>query len=235
MTKTIFILFILYSFLDVTSQNDSIKKVDFSTLERKLLNSTVSNKDDSFEFDFRIMDSLHFYENSLKTEFLTTDHKKDFELRTGDRKSIIKFECKEIIPATCYRYAGYSENAEVHLISKCRDICELYLIDPYSGSTITISSDFDSGSFPVFLPGYMILCSTFYDDSFGEYYEYRSIIDIYETKNTYDLMQKFKYIGSINSKNWSIQEVYESKNPNSFLLKIYDKRNEFDYVEINIE
>jgi hypothetical protein len=81
----------------------------------------------------------------------------------------------------------------------------------------------------------MILYSSYYDDSFGDYYEYRSIIDIYELKNTNNLEKKFRYVGSINSKNWSIQELYQSNTENSFLVKIFYKRNEFDYIELTIE
>ncbi len=235
MKKTTVILFNLFCFLNIFAQNDSIKTIDFSIVEKKLLTSTDKNLRSLFKYDFKIIDSIYFYENSLKKDLLTADYKKDFELQIGDRKSIIKFECKERIPETCYRYVGYSENAEVHLISKCRDVCELYLIDSYNGSTLSVQSEFDGGSFPVFLPDYMILYSSYFDDSFGDYYEYRSIIDIYELKNTNDLEQKFKYIGSINSKKWSINELYESNNQNSFLLKIYDKHNEYNFMEINIE
>ncbi|MDY2588529.1 hypothetical protein [Winogradskyella aquimaris] len=235
MKKTTVLLFNLFCFLNIYGQNDSIKTVDFSSVDKKLFTSTDSNTDSRFKYDFKIIDSLYFYENSFKKDLQTADYEKDFELQTGDRKSIIKFECKERDPETCYRYVGYSENAEVHLISKCRDVCELYLIDSYTGSTLSVPSEFDGGSFPVFLPGYMILYSSYYDNSFEDYYEYRSIIDIYELKTANDLEQKFKYVGSINSKNWSIQEVFESNDKNSFLLKIYDKRNEYNYVEINIE
>ena len=81
----------------------------------------------------------------------------------------------------------------------------------------------------------MILSSSYYDDSFGDYYEYRSIIEIYKMNSTNDLERKFSYMGSINSKNWSIQELYQSNNEHSFLMKIFDQQNEFDYVEITIE
>ncbi len=235
MKKTTLLVFNLFCFLNICAQNDSIRTIDFSSVEKKLLTPTDSNVNSCFNYDFKIIDSLYFHENSFKKDLLTTDYKKDFELHIGDRKSIIKFDCKERIPETCYRYEGYSENAEVYLISKCRDVCEIYLIDSYNGSTLSIPSEFDGGSFPVFLPGYMVLYSSYYDDSFGDYYEYRSIIDIYESKSTKDLEQKFKYIGSINSKNWSVREVYQSNNENSFLLKIYDKSNGYDYMEINIE
>ncbi|REE07607.1 hypothetical protein DFQ09_1211 [Winogradskyella pacifica] len=235
MKKTTVILFNLFCFLNIFAQNDSIKTIDFRNVEKKLLTSTDGNVNNQFKYDFKIIDSLYFYENSYKKDLLTTEYKKDFELLIGDRKSIIKFECKESIPETCYRYAGYSNNAEVYLISKCRDVCELYLIDAYNGSTLSVSSEFDGGSFPVFLYGYMILYSSYYDDSYGKCYDYRSIIDIYKMYSTNNIEQNFKYVGSINSKNWSIRELYESNNQNSFLMKIYDERNEFDYIEITIE
>ena len=221
--------------MNIYSQNDSIRTIDFTTIEKKILATTELNLNNNLKYDFKIIDSLHFYENSFKEDLLTADYKEDFELHMGDRKSIFKFECKEQIVETCYQYNGYSENAEVHIISKCKDVCELYLIDSYSGSTLSVASEFDEGSYPIFLPGYMILYSSYYDDSFGEYYEYRSIIDVYKMNSTNELDKKFNYVGSINSKNWSIQEIYQSNIENSFMMKIFDKRYEFDYIEITIQ
>lgn len=221
--------------MNIYAQNDSIKTIDFSTVEKKILTSTQFNPENHLKYDFKIVDSLYFYTHAFREDILPADFKKDFELHMGDRTSIFKFECNERIIERCYQYAGYSENAEVHLISKCRDICEVYLIDSYSGSTLSVESEFDGGSYPTFLPGYMILSSSYYDDSFGDYYEYRSIIEIYKMNSTNDLGRKFSYMGSINSKNWSIQELYQSNNNNSFLMKIFDQQNKFDYVEITIE
>ena len=216
--------------MNIYSQNDSVKTVDFSIVEKTLLTTPELKPNDDLKYDFKIIDSLHFYENSFKEDLLTADYKEDFELHMGDRKSIFKFECKEQIVETCYQYNGYSENAEVHIISKCKDVCELYLIDSYSGSTLSVASEFDEGSYPIFLPRYMILYSSYYDDSFGEYYEYRSIIDVYKMNSTNELDKKFNYVGSINSKNWSIQEIYQSNIENSFMMKIFDERYKFDYI-----
>lgn len=221
--------------MNIYSQNDSIKTIDFSIVEKVLLAKPELNTGNCLKYDFKLIDSLHFYENSFKEDILTTSFKKDFELHLGNKKSIFKFECKEQIIETCHHYIGYSENAEVHLISKCRDVCELYLIDSYSGSTISVVSEFDGGSYPIFLPEYMVLYSSYDDDSYGDYYTYRSIIDVYEMKSINDLTKTFTYIGSINSKNWSIQALYQSNTENSFLMKVFNKRNEFDYIEITIE
>lgn len=235
MKKTTALIFAFLCFLKVLSQNDSIKEIDFNSVDKKILKLPELNISNSLKYDFKIIDSLHYYKNSLKEDILSADYKKDFELHIGNKKSIFKFQCKERIIESCYKYVGYSKNAEVHLISKCRDICELYLIDSYSGSTIYVESEFDGGSYPVFFPGYMILYSSYYDDSYGDYYEYRSIIDVYEMKSINDLEKKFNYIGSINSKNWSIQEIHQSNTENSFMMKIFDERNDFNYIEITIE
>ncbi len=234
MKKSTSILFTLLFCLNLYSQKDSIKIVDFGKIEKQLLTSDL-NESGCLNYDFAIVDSLYFNEKSNKADILTSDYGNDFELNPGDGKSIIKFECNKETPWKCFTYSGYSKNAEVHIITKCRDVCELYLIDSYSGSIISIPSAFDSGSFPAFVGKYMILYSSFYDSSFDKYYDYRSIIDIYELKNTNNLKEKFKYVGSIQSKNWSIQELYESVNQNSFLMKIFDEQNEFEYIEITVE
>lgn len=234
MKKTITILFTILFCLNVYSQNDSIRIVDFGKIEKQLLTSDL-NKTECINYDFAVVDSIYFDNKSNKSDILASDYGNDFKLKTGDGKSIIKFECKKETPWKCFTYSGYSKNAEIYIITKCRDVCELYLIDSYNGSIISIESEFDGGSFPVFTSRYMILYSSYYDSSFHKYYDYRSIIDIYEIENTNNLKDKFKYIGSIQSKNWSISELYESANNNSFLMKIFDEQDEFNYIEITVE
>lgn len=234
MKKTVTILFTILFYFNIYSQNDSIRIVDFGIIEKQLL-TPDPNKTECLSYDFAIVDSIYFNEKSNKSDILAGDYGNDFELKTGDGKSIIKFECKKETPWNCFTYSGYSKSAEIYIITKCRDVCELYLIDSYSGSIISIPSAFDAGSFPAFVGKYMILYSSFYDSGFDKYYDYRSIIDIYELKNTNNLKEKFKYVGSIQSKNWSIQELYESDNQNSFLMKIFDKQNEFEYIKITVE
>lgn len=186
MKKTIIILFITLFQLNIYSQNDSIKIVDFGKIEKELLTSDL-NKTGCLDYDFAITDSIYFNEKSNKTDISPSDYGNNFELKSGDGKSIIKFECNKETPWKCFTYSGYSKNGEIHIITKCRDVCELYLIDSYNGSIISIPSVFDAGSFPAFVGEYMILYSSFYDSSFEKYYDYRSIIDIYKLKNTNNL------------------------------------------------
>lgn len=233
MIKKIIIVFCLFYNVNFYAQNNSVKSIDFYAVEKKIVPTSETNAILTFKYDFKILDSLNFYQNVYENEKLAIKYQDNFELQTNDGKSIIKFECKETIAETCYQYAGYSDYAEVHIISKCKDICEVYLIDANNGETVSLISEFDNGSIPLFLPEYMIVCGSYYDDSFVDYYENRTVIDIYKFEETSILANKFKYIGTITSKNWSIQEIYESKNEKSLLIKIYDKSNDFSYLEIN--
>ena len=235
MKEITILLFNLLCFLNIFSQNDSIPTIDFSIIEKKPFATPQLNVDKNFNYDFKIVDSLLFYKNTHKEDLLTANYQVDFKLHMSNRKSILKFECKEQIAETCYQYNGYSENAEIHVISRCKDVCELYLIDSYNGSTLAVASEFDEGSYPIFLPKHMIIYASYFDDSFAEFYEYRSIISIYKMNNTNELDKKFIYMGSINSKKWSIKEIYQSNTENSFMIKIFDKPNEFDYIEITIQ
>lgn len=228
------LIYCLLCFFYSYAQNDSIKTIDFIDVEKKLLEIPESHQDLSLKYDFKIVDSLQFVDNSITKDIHTTQYEKDFELGIGNGEAIFKFDCKDSIVERCYQYVGYSENAEIHIISKCHDVCELFLIDAFTGATLSVPSAYDSGAYPIFLPEYMILYSTYYDASFGDYYDYRSMIDIYEMKATTELEKKFKYIGSIYSKQWSIQALYPSNNEKSFLMKLYDMPNEFDYIEITI-
>lgn len=234
MKKTISIFFTLLFFLNIHSQEASIRIVDFGTVEKPLLSAGLNNSE-CINYDFAVVDSTYFDKTSNKSDILGYDYGNNFELKTGDGNSIIKVECEKETSWKCFTYSGYSQNAEIHIITKCRDVCELYLIDSYNGSIISVPSAFDAGSYPAFAGNYMILYSSFYDSGFDKYYDYRSIIDIYNMRSTHNLSEKFQYVGSIQSKRWSIQELYESANQNSFLMKIFDKQDEFEYVEITIE
>src|SRR5690554_3976684 len=165
MKKTITILFTILFHLSIYSQNDSIRIVNFGEIEKQLLTSDL-NKTECINYDFAIVDSIYFDKKSNKSDILVSDYGNDFELKTGNGNSIIKFECKKETPWKCFTYSGHSKSAKIHIITKCRDVCELYLIDSYSGSIISIPSAFDAGSFPAFVGKYMILYSSFYDSGF---------------------------------------------------------------------
>jgi hypothetical protein len=233
--KGTLVVCLLFCFLTLNAQNNTTKTIDFRNVEKTLLSLPDEAIVQQLKYDFKVVDSLYFYEHSIKEDLLTAHSKNDFELHLGDTTFIYKLECNEPIIETCYQYLGYSDNGNVHLVSKCKEVCELYLIDSYNGFTQSLESEYDEGAFPIFLPGYMVVYSSYFDASFSEYYEYRSKLYIYKMNSDHDLKNRFKYLGSINSKQWSIEELYQSKTENSLMMKIYDKRNEYDYIEITIE
>ena len=67
MKKTTVLLCNLLCFLNLYSQEDSIKTIDFAGVEKKLLETPESNRDTYLKYDFNIIDSLYFYENNIIT------------------------------------------------------------------------------------------------------------------------------------------------------------------------
>lgn len=214
------------------AQKDSITTIEFSQIEKSFLTG-IDADGLYFHYDFRPIDSVFYYKNSNLNDLIKGVKTSGFELFTNDQKVAITFPCRNEIPETCYQYIGYAAVADVHLISKCKEVCELYALNALNGTAIALPSEFDGGVYPVFLPGYMILYGSYYDYSYDAYYEYRSRIALFEIKETEDITQKFKPIGSIITKNWSIDELHPSIHQNTLLLKIHEQENNYNYLEIS--
>lgn len=230
----IILLFILTWNVNSTAQckTDKAVRLKFEEIEVKQFNPSSSQKEGSF--DFKIVDAQYFEEHTKEQDITNTENfKSDFELATWDSKTI-EFQCTDRIKETCFTYLGYSENMEGHLIGKCKDICATYLMDATNGNTVVLPSNFDGGSTPIFSYEYMIVYSSYYDDSFEEYYDYRATIDVYKILDAKKPIEdRFEYVGSFNSRNWSIAEiVFHTDKENAFIIKLYDTDNEFDYVEM---
>ena len=120
--KYVFLLIYSFSCMSIHGQADTIQEVFFEDIEKKLLEPGDENQ--CLNYDFKIVDAAYFNQNSTKKDLSTSHYDNEFELKPADGKSIIKFVCKQRIPETCYYYAGFSQNAEVYIITKCREVCE---------------------------------------------------------------------------------------------------------------
>ncbi len=208
-------------------------KVSNDQLEAKQIISIPPQK--VLKFDFKIADAAHFEQQAKENKDITNteNYNYDFELTTWDKKTI-DFKCSEKVKETCPTYLGYSESMEVYLVRKCKDVCNTLLIDAANGSTILLPTYFDGGSTPLLSYKYMLVYSSYSDDSFDEYYDTRSIIEVYKILDyTEALENRFEYLGSFQSRNWSIAEiVFNVDKPNAFVLKLYEEEEEFSYVEM---
>ena len=187
-------------------------------------------------YDFKIVDSTYY--NNTNISDSPDLHKYDiptydFELKLNDTLTI-NFPCNDMIQETCWTYLGYSNNIESHLVSRCKDVCVVYLIDSYNGTGIILPSYYDEGVYPIFTYDYLLLYSSFYDETYSDFYDYRSVIDVFKIHAEVDvLLGKFEYVGSIKSKNWSIDAV-KVFDTNQFVFKVYDEKVEYKYFEIEL-
>lgn len=228
---TIFLILISQSIL--LSQNKVVSTtIDFNEIKIENL-SEMSYNPKGLNFDFRIIDSLYFEQNSRKSELTpNNDTNRNFELKTWDSKTIT-FKCENSIPEKCITYNGYSERVESHLLSRCGEVCVSILMDAKNGDAVYLPEIFDGGSIPIFTSNYMIVWGAT-DDYGKQYYDgiqsYLSVFKILSSDKP--LKERFEYVGYLKSKDWSIYELYITDEQETFVMKISETGEKFDYIEI---
>lgn len=235
MKKNVSIFLIILSQSILFSQN----KVDSTTVdfnEIKIENlSEMNYNPKGLNFYFRIIDSLYFEQNSRKSELKKNNgDNRNFELKTWDSKTIT-FKCENSIPEKCITYNGYSDRVEGHLLTRCGEICVTILMDAKNGDAVFLPEIFDGGSFPVFTSSYMIVWGAT-DDYGKQYYDgIQSYLEVFKILSSdKQLKERFEFVGHIKSEDWSIYEVYLSNHQDTFLMKISETGEKFDYVEIKL-
>lgn len=235
MKKYIVISLLLLSYFNLISQNKEYSlTIDFNEINKEVI-SGMNYTPKGLDFDFRIIDSLYFEQNSRKSELTSFDGDKlNFELKTWDFKTI-SFKCRNSIPEKCVTYIGYSERVESHLINRCSEVCVSFLMDARNGDVIFLPEIFNGGSFTEFTSNYMIVWGST-DDYGKQYYDgIQSYLEVYQILSSdKPLKERFKYVGHLKSKYWSIYELYLTDNQDTFVMKISESENEFNYIEITL-
>ena len=215
--------------------------VPFDQIEKEVLESAFDERRKYINYDFNIIDSIYFENHSLTDNLYTDSYsrknfKENFELKISKTKTV-SFHCEEVIKEKCIQYLGYLQNLECHVLSQCDEICITYLMSAGNGSVIVLPGEFDHGVSVASTGKYLIVWSSY--DYFEDYYNIRSHIDVYEKlkyKHGQNYREIFDYIGSIESKNWSISKLFPSNSEsNIFLIKIYNSSLNTDYMEIEIK
>src|SRR5690554_3679477 len=200
---TIFVVLISQSSLFSQSKVDSTT-IDFNEIKVEDL-SGMNYTPTSLNFDFRIIDSLYFEQNSIKSELEAFDgDNRNVELKTWDSKTI-SFKCENSIPEKCITYNGYSERIEGHVLTRCGEVCVAILMDAKNGDAVYLPELFDGGSFPAFTSNYMIVWGST-DDYGKQYYDgIQTYLAVYQILSSdVPLKERFEYVGHLKSKNWSI-------------------------------
>ena len=235
MKKNLTIFLILICQVILYSQNEVDSTiVDFNEIKIEDL-SEINYTPENLDFDFRIIDSLYLEENSIKSELTSFDgDKRNFVLKTWNSKTI-SFKCENSIPEKCINYNGYSDRIEGHLLTRCGEVCVTILIDAKNGDAVFLPEIFDGGSFPVFTSNYMIVWGAT-DDYGKQYYDgiqsYLSVFKILSSDKP--LKERFEYVGQLKSKYWSIYELYLTDQQDTFVMKISETGEKFDYMEITL-
>lgn len=232
---TIFLILISQSILLSQNKVDSIT-INFNEIKiEDLYLSEMNYTPKGVSYDFRVIDSLYFEINSIKTELTPNNiDNQNFELITWDSKRII-FKCENSIPEKCITYNGYSDRAEGHILTRCGEICITILMDAKNGDAVFLPQIFDSVLSPVFTSDYMIVWGAI-DDYGKQFYDgIRSYLSVFKILSSdKPLKERFEYIGYLESKNWSIYELYLTDQQETFVMKISETGEKFDYIEIRL-